>query len=93
MSWSVQAIGRVKALKDRMAEEFGKATCMEPEETVRQAAGATIASALAAQDPDSVVQISASGSQSQKYDGTGAPTGLFTNNLDVKVTPVWGFVE
>lgn len=67
MSWSVGAVGKPKAVAESVEKQFAASTCQEPEETVRQAARAAIAAALAAQREDSAVQVIASGSQSSSY--------------------------
>lgn len=94
MSWSVQAVGKPAAVAASIELQFAASVCAEPEETVRQAARATIAGALKAQREDSVVQVSASGSMSTTYNTEtktwGAP---LTNNLEIKVQPLYGYVE
>jgi hypothetical protein len=90
MSWSVSAIGKPPAVAVSIEEQFSRYKCIEPEEGVRQGARATLAAALAAQRPDSVVKVSASGSQSSNtIDGV----VLFTNVLSITVEPQYGFVE
>lgn len=90
MSWGVGAIGKVPAVRVKLAAEFAKIRCSEPEETVKKSAAATIDAALAAQDPDSIIRVSANGSQSFKdySEGTGV-----TNQLIINIEPVYGFVE
>jgi hypothetical protein len=92
MSWSTSAIGKPPAVMAKVAEEFSRHPCVEPEETVRQAAGALIAAALQAQDPNSVVIVSASGSQNQNYNSKAEKTTV-NNTLNIRVEPVYGFVE
>lgn len=94
MSWSVSATGKAAPVAAEVEKQFALGHCMEPEETVRQAARALIAAALAAQtDPVSAVKVQAAGSQSQKYDKDGKATNLFTNNLSITVENLWGFIE
>lgn len=76
-----------------IVRQTSQSKCNEPEETVRQAALAVIAAAIAAQDPASAVKVSASGSQSEKYDSNGQRTGVFTNSLSISIEPLYGFVE
>lgn len=85
-------MGKPPAVAVAIEQQFSMGACSEPEETVRQSARAMIAAALAAQRPDSIVQVSASGSQNSTYtDGKwGAP---FQNSLEIKVQPLYGFVE
>lgn len=87
MSWSVSAVGKAAAVAAKIAQEINAYKCAEPEEGVKQAAGVVLAAALAAQDPAGVVQVAASGSQSQQ----GTPP-VFTNSLAITVTPIYGFV-
>lgn len=70
MSWSVQAIGRVGAVKREIDAQFERGgKCSEPEETIRGAARQLIASSLASYGEDSlaVVSVSANGLQSSSY--------------------------
>lgn len=93
MSWSVAAVGRAEAVAEAIERQFTNGTsCSEPEESVRQAARTAIAEALKGQGPTTVVKVQASGSQSGTYqNGTwGAP---YTNQLQIEVTPLYGFVE
>jgi hypothetical protein len=91
MSWSVSAIGKPAAVAAKVAADLAQYRCTEPEEAVRQLAGTLLSTALCAQHPDSVVQVSASGSQSNRYvDGK---VDGWTNSLEVKVQPLSGFVE
>jgi hypothetical protein len=85
MSWSVSAVGKAPAIAAALEEQFSKATCMEPEEGVRQSARATIAAALAAQDPGTVVKVVASGSQSTY--------AKLSNVMSIAIEPQYGFVE
>jgi hypothetical protein len=91
MSWSVAAIGKASAVRASIADQFAKQSkCMEPEESVRQAAATLIDASLAAQDPATAVRVSASGSQGFKdWD---KKTGVF-NSASIVVEPQHGFVE
>ena len=97
MSWSVQGIGKASVLAPKIEADLGAAKCTEPEESVRQAARATIAAALAAQDPATCVRLSASGSQStiwQPNDAEGRPVpAKLCNSLTITIEPQYGFVE
>jgi len=91
MSWSVSAIGKAGAVRSSIAGQFSKSgPCMEPEESVRQAAASAIDKALEAQDPTQAVKVTASGSQG--YKDYGAKTGLF-NQMTIAIEPLHGFVE
>ena len=86
MSWSVSAIGRPPAVAAKVADEISRYKCVDPEEGVKQAVGAALAAALAAQDPASVVKVTASGHQQ----GSGETA---VNTLRVEVEPIFGFIE
>lgn len=88
MSWSVSAIGKTPAVATEIAQQFGTYKCAEPEETVRQAALVLINSALSAQDPSTVVRVSAAGSQGLNY-----TTKAVYNQVTVTIEPQYGFVE
>jgi hypothetical protein len=93
MSWGVSSVGRPIPVAAKLATQFAKNPCVEPEETVRQAAAALIAACLAAQDPSSAVAVTAGGYQSAIYGAGGKATGTFQNALNVKIEPLYGFVE
>jgi len=90
MSWSVAAIGKDSAVRASITEQFGRMTCSEPEETVRQSAKLAIDAALAAQDPSKAVKVTASGSQG--FADYSTKTGVY-NMLTIQVEPQHGFVE
>jgi hypothetical protein len=89
MSWSISGrIGKAPGVRAAVAKEFEQSSkCAEPEETIRQAAKQIIDAALAAQGENQVVEVSASGSQS-----TSGIT-VVSNSVNIKVQPVWGFIE
>jgi hypothetical protein len=87
MSWSVSAIGKPGPVAAKVTEELNRFTCTDPEEGVKQAAAALLATCLAAQDPNTAVRVSASGHQS------GSVGNRLSNNLKIDVEPVYGFVE
>jgi hypothetical protein len=91
MSWSVSAIGKAPAVRERIATDLGKITCTEPEQTIKNSVGSAIDAALAAFPPGYAVRVEASGSQSHP-DFSKAPHEK-TNQLIVKLEPIWGFVE
>jgi hypothetical protein len=93
MSWGINAIGKPPAVAAKLATEFSVHPCIEPEEGVRQAAAVVIAAVLAVQDPSSAVRVEAGGCQSTNYDSKGQPTGTFQNTLNIKIEPIYGFVE
>ena len=87
MSWSVSAVGKAPAVAEKIATGTNH-KCSEPEETIKNAVAAAIATALTAFPADGVVRVEASGSQQ-----TDTATGKAVNSLKVNVEPVWGFVE
>jgi hypothetical protein len=91
MSWSVGAVGRTPAVADDLVRQLNQYKCSEPEESVKQAAGATLAAALAAQEPGTVVKVLASGSQSQYQGKDGSP--VYKNQLSLSVEPLYNFIE
>ena len=64
MSWSVSEIGKAPAVAAKIAADINQYKCIDPEEGVKQAVGSALAAALAAQDPNSIVKVTASGHQS-----------------------------
>jgi hypothetical protein len=91
MSWSVSAFGKPAAVAAKLATDFSKNPCSEPEETIRQAVATIVATSLAAFPPNYVVRVEASGSQSCP-DFSKAPNEK-TNQLKVQIEPLWGFIE
>jgi hypothetical protein len=89
MSWSVTAIGRASAVQEKLNVEFGRIICPEPEETIKNHVREAVHTALKAFPPNHPVRVEASGSQSQP--DSKAPEK--TNQLIVKIEPIWGFVE
>ena len=89
MSWSVAAVGKAPLVAAEIASQFARWKCSEPEESVRQAVGAAIAAALAAQHDDAAVEVSGSGCMQLE---TGAD-GKVTNSLSITVKPLVGFLE
>lgn len=89
MSWGVSGTGRAPAVRAAIAMQFARhGKCMEPEETVRQAAATLIDAAIAAQDPTATLKVSANGSQSTDY-----TTKKVTNSLTLVVEPISQFIE
>lgn len=91
MSWHVQAIGRASAVAAKLAEDFPRVKCQEPEETIKAAVASIVATALAAFGPTDAVKVTASGSQSTAASTDGPTT--YINSLSVSIEPLWGFVE
>ena len=89
MSWSVSAIGKPAAVAAKLATDFKKITCSEPEETIKNGVASIVATSLAAFPADYAVRVEASGSQS--CPDFKAPDEK-TNQLTVKIEPIWGFL-
>lgn len=90
MSWSIQAIGKPAAVRAKLAVEFAKNPCVQPEESMRQNVAIALDIALAVYPPNTVVNVAASGSQ--HWPDSHKPAE-FQNTLNVKLEPVYGFVE
>lgn len=95
MSWSVSAVGKPAAVAASIESQFASyGTCPEPEETAKQLVRQTIASLASGHSkPGTIIKVTASGSQSNSYDGPGAPLRDVYNNLSVSVETLFGFVE
>ncbi len=87
MSWSVGAVGKPKAVAAKLAAEFAISRCAEPEESIRQLAGSAIATALGSFCETCAVKVEAGGSQNT------VDSKPVSNSLNVKIEPIWGFVE
>lgn len=94
MSWSVSAVGKPRAVAAKLAEDFNRIKCSEPEESIKNSAASAIAAALSAMPDEYAVRVEANGSQSPFYgkDQRVVP-GKFLNNLSVRLDPLYGFVE
>lgn len=90
MSWSVSAVGKAAKVAAKVKADLARMTCVEPEETLKSHAGVIIGAALAAMPADYPVEVSAAGSQSSL---TERGPGVALNNLDIKIRPLWGYVE
>lgn len=98
MSWSFSAIGKPMAVLALARKQLGAIKCAEPEETLKGKVLNQIECSLLAMPESSAVRIEASGSQSPAYapNESGqhvAVAGKFTNNLSLKIEPIWGFAE
>jgi hypothetical protein len=92
MSWGVSAIGKAGAVRASIAGQFSRGgKCVEPEETIRQAAAKIIDTALESISSIYVVKVSASGSQGFK--DYSKPENGVHNNLGIFVEVQHGFVE
>ena len=91
MSWSVSAIGKAGAVAQKLAADFAKIKCSEPEQSIKNCVVAAVAAALDTFPQNYAVRVEASGSQSCP-DFSKAPDEK-VNNLSVKIDPVYGFVE
>lgn len=89
MSWSVSAVGKPSAVAVKLAAQFSGIKCMEPEETIKNTVASAVAVALKAFPESSAVKVDAYGSQSTDA----AKPDFATNQLSVKIEPLWGFCE
>lgn len=87
MSWSIMAAGKPKAVAVLIAGQFIRQKCSEPEETIKQGVAKLLDVALQAFPPNAAVTVTASGSQSSSTDGNA------TNQVSVKLEPIYNFVE
>lgn len=87
MSWSISAIGKPGAVAAKVVRDTSMNRCNEPEESIKRAAVTAIVAALDSYPPNSVVRVTASGSQ---YVDNGV---VKYNDLSVRVEPVHGFTE
>lgn len=87
MSWSVSAIGKTKAVAAAVAKAIAASKCQEPEESIKNACGAVIASSLASMPENMAIRVEASGSM-YFVDGKGGQ-----NNVSIKVEPIYGFID
>ncbi len=86
-------MGRAAAVAKRIELDFSvMPRCAEPEESIRRSARATIATALMAQEPSTIVKVCASGSQSAHFGPDNRQSGHI-NFLRIEITPQFGFVE
>lgn len=90
MSWSVNAIGKPAAVAAKLAIDFAKNRCVEPEETLKNMVADIVAGALAVYPPNLAVRVEAGGSQHAA--DASKPTEL-VNSLKIEIAPVYGFLE
>ncbi len=93
MSWNVTVVGKASAVAAKVAQDLERIKCSEPEETIKNTAASIIATALAAYPEGYAVKVEASGSQGPGYSSTGQQLGGQVNSLNLKIEPVYGFVE
>lgn len=91
MSWSVNAVGNAAAVAVKLAADFERIKCSEPEETIKNTIASAVATALAAFDAKTPVEVKASGSQSISA-SSDAPS-VAVNQLQVSIQPLWGFLS
>lgn len=90
MSWSVNAVGKSTAVAVKLAGDFGRIKCAEPEETIKNTVWSAIEAALLVFPPTQAVRVEASGSQ---YAPDSTKPDEKTNSLTVRLEPIFGFVE
>jgi hypothetical protein len=89
MSWSFNAIGKPAAVATKARTDLERITCQEPEQSLKAMVISAIETACSAMPTDQAVRIEAYGSQSYSH---GAPD-KFSNNMSLKIEPIYGFVE
>lgn len=89
MSWSFSAVGRPNAVAQKLRVEAETTRCAGAEETARKAV-LEQASLLCENgfSSDNAVRVAASGSAYTQGDGSQS-----YNSLDLKIEPLYGFVE
>lgn len=90
MSWSVNAVGKPQKVAQKLAQDFARVKCAEPEESLKNNAASSVAAALAAFPPTIAVRVEASGSQ---FVPDATKPGEVINTLYVKIEPLHGFIE
>lgn len=93
MSWSTYATGKVERVRDKVAANISGTKCVEPEETVKNEAGALIDKVLASMPAGTAVKVEASGSQYISSNPDGSPNNGAFNRLQILVEPIPGFLE
>jgi hypothetical protein len=89
MTWSVRAIGRVKAVRESLQKQFDALpTESGKEEVVKKLVRESLDSALDAQDPESAIDVLA---YRDGYKDEGGAEIL--NSLHILIEPKYGFVE
>jgi hypothetical protein len=92
MSWHVSGIGKPKVLIANLPAEFDRVHCEEPEQLIKAFAKDIVLASLEHYPDDMAVKVTASGSQSKEHRPDKDRTKS-VNSLDIKIEPLWGFVE
>lgn len=90
MSWSTTAIGKPAAVAAKVKEDIERYKCAEPEESIKNSIGQSIYAALACFPEGTAVRVEASGSQ---YVPDASKPDAAINTLNVKIEPLYGFIE
>jgi hypothetical protein len=95
MSWSVAEVGRAHAVAKKIAQDFARIKCDEPEETVKNAVAHICATALVAFPPNEAVKVTAHGSQFEPYGEDNKPIGVGhnINSVFLEIVPIYNFRE
>lgn len=88
MSWSISAVGKASKVSGKITGDLNKIKCQEPEQSIKDQVGYIIIAALAAYPENVAVKVEASGSQ---WQASGKEEAV--NNLNLKIEPLYGFVE
>lgn len=90
MSWSFQAVGKAAAVLEKARIDLPKINCPQPEETIKGNVLVQLEAALPFFPPGYAVKVTASGSQ---YAPDHTKPKEVVNSFELKIEPLWGFVE
>lgn len=88
MSWSINSVGKAKAVALDVATKAAQQVCQEPEQTIKGLVVQAVQIALEKFPENTAVQVEANGSQ--WVDST---VGTVSNSLHFDIKPLYGFVE
>lgn len=90
MSWSVARLGKAAAVRAKLAEDFAKINCSEPEQTVKSRVAEAVDAALAVFPTGVAVKVEASGSQ---WTPDSTKPEEKQNSAKLEITPLGHFTE
>lgn len=90
MSWNVEAFGRPEKVAAKLALDFERIKCAEPEESIKNHVAQALMKALDCYPPENIVQVRANGSQ---YAPDQSQPDQKLNTLSVTLSGMSGFVE
>lgn len=89
MSWSINVVGKVSAVRAKAQDDLKQINCMEPEESIKNAVGDIIDTSLCAYPHSVAVKIIANGSQYKPF----ADKEGIINSVNLTIEPLYWFVE